>query len=126
MATKTPQRAKDLAYYMSLPYTYQVRPAENADGPYWAARVAEVPRISGGGDTPTAAIESVKTSLELWIEDAIEDGAEIPEPAPEAGFSGKFALRMPKALHRDVTARADREGVSLNAWINTVVAQHGT
>jgi antitoxin HicB len=50
-----------------------------------------------------------------WLEVALELGREIPEPVPENDdFSGRFVLRLPKSLHRDLADRAKRENVSLN------------
>ena len=49
-----------------------------------------------------------------------------PEPTPEArvsSYSGKLALRVPKSLHAQVAARARREGVSINQFIATTLAQ---
>src|SRR6478735_398708 len=37
--------------------------------------------------------------------------------AGEHSHSGRLLLRMPKQLHAELAARADREGVSLNQWI---------
>lgn len=37
--------------------------------------------------------------------------------AGEHSHSGRLLLRMPKALHAELAARSDREGVSLNQWI---------
>ncbi len=38
-------------------------------------------------------------------------------------FSGKFVVRVPKSLHRKLSELAEQEGVSLNQWINTVLAE---
>src|SRR3954469_12447166 len=37
--------------------------------------------------------------------------------AGEHSHSGRLLLRMPKALHAELAARSDRDGVSLNQWI---------
>ncbi len=37
--------------------------------------------------------------------------------AGEHSHSGRLLLRMPKQLHAELAARADRENVSLNQWI---------
>lgn len=117
---------KDVAYYLALPYRYEVYRSENADGPYFAARVVGIGGVSGMGATREEALASVERSFELWLDDAIADGLPIPEPTTEGEFSGQFRLRVPKAIHRDLTQRADQEGVSLNTWCASVLAQHGT
>jgi len=45
----------------------------------------------------------------------LEEGITIPEPVPKQDqFSGKFNLRIPLSLHRDLVKRAAKENVSLN------------
>ena len=49
---------------------------------------------------------------------ARELGYEIPEPESDLDeFSGKFTMRMPRSLHRQLTQVAMIEGVSLNQYI---------
>jgi antitoxin HicB len=57
-----------------------------------------------------------------WIEIALEDGRDIPEPRPEQDYSGKFVVRVLKSLHRRLVQRAEREGVSPNQFNNVVLA----
>jgi HicB family len=50
------------------------------------------------------------------------------EPAPErrkrgGSHSGRLLLRMPESLHADLARASERAGVSLNAYINDVLAQ---
>ena len=40
-----------------------------------------------------------------------------PLEAREPSHSGRLLLRMPRALHADLAARSDAEGVSLNQYI---------
>ena len=54
---------------------------------YWSDEdecyLAEVPELAGcmaHGDTPEDAAREIQTAMELWLECAIEDGDEIPEP----------------------------------------------
>ena len=51
----------------------------------------------------------------------LEHRLEIPEPL--AHYSGRVLLRMPKRIHRDAERRAAAEGVSLNQWLSTTIAQ---
>jgi hypothetical protein len=45
--------------------------------------------------------------------------ASNPDPLEAAAHShsGRLLLRMPRALHAELAARSDRDGVSLNQWI---------
>lgn len=50
-----------------------------------------------------------------WIQIALEIGRGIPVPVQEVEtFSGKFVLRLPKSLHKDLAKKAKEENVSLN------------
>ncbi len=48
--------------------------------------VPELPGCMADGKTPTEAVENAETIIQEWIETALEDGEEIPEPHL---FSGK-------------------------------------
>jgi antitoxin HicB len=52
-----------------------------------------------------------------------EDGSPIPIPRPQPSHSGQLRLRMPKSLHQAMAARADQEGVSLNALALTYLSR---
>ena len=114
---------KDVAYYLALPYRFEVYQESNDDGSYWVARVPELRWCAGDGATPEAAVACAKVSMEAWITSALEDGAEVPEPG--SGFPDKFTLRVSRTLHRDLVGRSEREGVSLNAWCAQVLAKYG-
>ena len=44
----------------------------------------------------------------------------------EVNYSGKMSLRMPKSLHKKVAKEAKKEGVSLNSYIVTCLAEQNT
>ena len=43
---------KELEYYTKLPYTVIVEQWDDGDGPYWVARVLELPHCLIHADTP--------------------------------------------------------------------------
>ena len=58
--------------------------------------------------------------LEQAFRDSIDDYLEFCAQRgekPDKPFSGRLMLRLPPALHRQVYARARRDGKSLNQWI---------
>ena len=112
---------------MGLPYSFRVYRDDADEGPYWAAEVIELKGCAGDGATADEAIASAKEHMASWLASAVSRGLEIPEPGrTKSGFSGKFVLRTTKSLHADLARRAEREGVSMNTWCVTVLAQHGT
>lgn len=111
---------KNLEYYMSLPYTIEmIYDPEDA----WFVRVKELPGCMSQGDDPNDAIEMIHDAMRGWLEVSLEDGDVIPEPAPDEEFSGKFVVRLPRSLHRQLVETAAREGVSLNQFVNVALAR---
>ena len=53
----------DLEYYANLPYTIMVEQWDDGKGPYWVARVAELPHCMIHGDTPEEAIKEIQEVL---------------------------------------------------------------
>lgn len=74
------------------------------------------------GDTPEEAMEMIQDALQGWLATALAQGFSIPEPRREDDYSGKFVVRMAKSLHRKLAQAAERDGVSLNQWINMTLA----
>jgi len=108
-----------LNYYMNLPYTIEF---QNDPEHGWYARVKELPGCMNQGETPEDALEAILDTMQGWLEIALEKGNPIPEPRPEEDYSGKFVVRVPKSLHRKLVEEAEKEGVSLNQYINVTLA----
>ena len=53
----------------------------------------------------------------------LEDGVPVPEPRKAEEYSGKFVVRVPRSLHRQLATVAERDGASLNTYVNTTLAQ---
>lgn len=103
---------KGFSYFTALPYRIELHPA--SEGGFVAA-IPDLPGCITQGDTKEEALQMLEDAKMAWIETALEEGIEIPEPVPnEDEFSGKFNLRIPRSLHRDLTRRAEKEKVSLN------------
>ena len=110
---------KDLAYYMSLPYQEVIQAAK--EGGY----VGYIPELKGcitQAETKAEIVEMLEDAKKCWIEGALEDGIDIPEPLAEDDFSGRFNLRIPKSLHHSLAISAKKEGVSLNQMAMYLIA----
>ncbi|MCM3746179.1 toxin-antitoxin system HicB family antitoxin [Paenibacillus pasadenensis] len=110
---------KDLAYYMALPYTLVIKEITDETGHYYFGSYLELDGCQSHGDTMAELVESIKEAKEDWLSVKLEFGDPIPEPVsgPDERYSGKFNLRLPKSLHRQLSETADLEGVSLNQYI---------
>jgi antitoxin HicB len=111
---------KTLSDYLSLPYTIEL---VREDDTTWFASVVELPGCMTEGDSAGDAVAMIQDAMAGWIELALADGREIPEPRSADEYSGKFVVRVPKSLHRDLVAAAQREEVSLNQLIATELAR---
>lgn len=100
--------------YMKLPYKVEVIPDIDEGG-----FVASYPELAGCiscGDTMESAIANLLDAKKAWLEAAIEDGVEIPEPENANTYSGQFKLRIPKSLHRTLAEHSKAEGISMNQY----------
>lgn len=102
--------------YRADEYLYSVAWSEE-DGVF-IGRVLEFPSLAAHGDSLEAALGEIKQVVTFVLQDLREGGEEFPEPFSKRRFSGKLNLRMPAHLHRQLSVEAEREGVSLNQWIN--------
>lgn len=112
---------KTIEYYLNLPYTRELIPEPEGG---WFARIKELPGCMSQGETPDEAMQMIEDAMCGWIEAELNCGSVIPEPRLEDDFSGKFVVRVPRSLHRELVERASSEGVSLNSWVNVALA-HG-
>lgn len=118
-----PQLAKTIEEYLQLPYTIEVV-RDEADGiTGWFARVVELPGCMTQADTFDELDEMIEDAMRAWIEAAQAKGMPIPEPQSTEVYSGKFVIRVPRSLHKDLVSAADRDGVSLNTFINVTLAR---
>lgn len=69
--------------------------------------------ISYEGET----VKKITACFESAVRDYLAHCEELGEE-PQKPLSGSFALRIPKALHRNISTLAESEGMSLNAWIS--------
>ncbi len=108
------------AEYLKLPYMRAVVPDE--DGTF-TAEILEFEGCIATGDTRDEAMNSLEDVALAWLEGMIASGQHIPAPLDHTGYSGKFVVRMPRSLHRKAAVAAEREGVSLNQFIVSGVAE---
>ena len=89
----------------------------------YIAKIPELPGCSAFGEGPEEAMKEVKVVAELWMKAAKEMGREIPQPVDEKRYSGRFALRLPPSLQRELDFDAKEEGISLNQLITYKLAR---
>jgi antitoxin HicB len=108
----------DVRRYLTLPYRIAVTRDEGDEETPWRAVVEELPGCEVRGSTPADAAARIPAALADWVTMAQADGREIPEPRDARNYSGRLLLRMSRSLHAELAQAADRDQVSLNAYIN--------
>ncbi|WP_327866118.1 type II toxin-antitoxin system HicB family antitoxin [Aneurinibacillus aneurinilyticus] len=108
---------KDVNYYLNLPYSVQIQHMNDESGQYYYAKVMELDGCHADGRTVEEAYKNLRVVMSDWIDIKLEHGDPIPEPVPEEEYSGKFVVRVPKSLHRQLAQMAAKEGISLNQYV---------
>ncbi len=108
------------AQELSKHYSYSVN--WSPEDEVYVATVVEWPSLAAHGDSPEGALRELRLVVATCITECEQDGEEYPEPLSERKFSGRFSLRIPPELHRQLTVIAAREGVSLNRLVATRLA----
>jgi predicted HicB family RNase H-like nuclease len=96
-------------------YYYQV--TWDDEDKIFIARVVEFPSLAAHGDSHLRAIEELKLVVQAVIEDLQENNEPLPQPLSTRAFSGRFNVRIPVSLHRQLAISAEQQGVSLNQLV---------
>jgi len=70
------------------------------------------------GKTPASLRKEFKNSLKVFLEVCEEKGIN-----PTRDYSGKFNLRIPSRLHREIAARATAADKSINQWVSEILKE---
>jgi len=93
-------------------YTYRVTWSEE-DGEY-VGLCAEFQSLSWLAPSPETALQGIRQVVADVVADMQASVEPVPEPLASKKFSGKFMVRVPPELHRQLSMEAAEAGVSLN------------
>lgn len=103
---------------MKNKYPYIVREVNEEEyGVKYFIEYIDFPGITGGGETLEEAIEIAKEGLEMYLDTLKSEGKLAPAPF-DSSSTGRITLRMSKSVHLAASEMSNREGISLNAFIN--------
>ncbi len=103
------------------PYTYRVSWSE--EDHEFVGTCAEFPSLSWLDSSPERALAGIRKVVAGCIRDMKKSGEALPEPISARTFSGKFMVRVPPQLHRQLATQAAESGVSLNRLIAHKLSQ---
>ena len=93
-------------------YTYRVTWSEEDEE--YVGLCVEFPGLSWLASAPEAALRGIRSVVADVVEDMNKQREPIPEPLASRSFSGKFMVRVPPNVHRELALEAAEAGVSLN------------
>ena len=93
-------------------YTYRVTWSE--DDAEYVGLCAEFPSLSWLAQTPEAALKGIRNVVSDAVTDLEKTNELVPKPIAGKHYSGKFVVRVPPDVHRELALEAAEAGVSLN------------
>lgn len=99
------------------PYTYRVTWSE--EDQEYVGLCAEFPSLSWLEGTHEKALAGIRKLVKDTIADLKKNKEPVPEPLSTRSYSGKFVVRVPPEVHRELTIKAAESGVSLNRLVSS-------
>ena len=93
-------------------YTYRVTWSE--DEREYVGLCAEFPSLSWLDKEPESALKGIREVVNSVVRDMTSTGEEVPQPLASKRYSGKFMVRVPPEVHRNLAIQASEARVSLN------------
>jgi predicted HicB family RNase H-like nuclease len=97
-------------------YTYRITWSE--DDQEYVGLCVEFPSLSWLAKTPEAALQGIRKVVDEAVTDMRNNGETPPAPISSRSYSGKFLVRVPPEVHRELAMKAAEEGVSLNRLVS--------
>ena len=97
-------------------YTYRITWSESDQE--HVGLCLEFPSLSWLAKTPEEALRGIRKVVSEVVSDMERNGETPPTPISSRSFSGKFVVRVPPEVHRELTMKAAEDKISLNRLIN--------
>ncbi len=102
-------------------YTYRV--TWSSEDEAFVGLCAEFPSLSWLADAPEDALKGIRKVVRSCIKDMEHGREDIPPAIATKNYSGKFVVRVPPDVHRNLAIKAAESGVSLNRIVTVKLAQ---
>ena len=104
---------------------YTCRVTWSEDDQEYVGLCAEFPSLSRLSSSPEAALRGIRAVVAEVVADMKKNQEPIPDPLASRKFSGKFMVRIPPDVHRELTVEAAEAGVSLNRLASAKLSRRG-
>ena len=99
------------------PYTYRV--SWSPEDQEYVGLCAEFPSLSWLAATHEKALSGIRKLAKDTVADLERNNEPVPEPLSTRSYSGKFVVRVPPEVHRELAVKAAESGVSLNRLVSS-------
>nr|WP_319394117.1 toxin-antitoxin system HicB family antitoxin [uncultured Desulfobacter sp.] len=98
-------------------YTYRV--TWSPEDEEYVGLCAEFPGLSWLAKSPESALKGIRKTVESVIKDMEDNNEKVPLPIASKNYSGKFMVRIPPEVHRNLAIQAAESGVSINRLVSS-------
>ena len=102
-------------------YTYRV--SWSVDDNEYVGSCVEFPSLSWLAKKPEAALHGIREVVNDIVADMQSTGETVPEPLATKKYSGRFMVRIPPELHRELALEAQEAGISLNRLTSDLLSR---
>ncbi|MFH1716744.1 MAG: toxin-antitoxin system HicB family antitoxin [Planctomycetota bacterium] len=102
-------------------YTYRVVWSDEDE--QFVGLCAEFPSLSWLASGPEEALKGILKVVKDAVKDMKANGESVPEAICQRRYSGKFMVRVPPEVHRQLALEAAEEDISLNRLISTKLSK---
>jgi predicted HicB family RNase H-like nuclease len=102
-------------------YTYRVTWSD--EDQEYVGLCAEFPSLSWLAATPEDSLKGIRKVVADVVSDMKKSGELVPVAIASRRFSGKFVIRIPPDVHRQLAVEAAEAGVSLNRLASSKLSQ---
>ena len=102
-------------------YTYRVMWSDEDEE--FVGLCTEFPSLSWLAASPEDALKGIRSVVRKCVKDLVSDGEEVPQVLAIKKYSGKFMVRVPPEVHRQLAMKAAEAGISLNRVVSAKLSQ---
>jgi len=101
-------------------YTYRVMWSEEDEE--FVGLCTEFPSLSWLAESQAEALTGICSVVANCVEDLVKQEEEVPSAISSREYSGKFMVRVPPEVHRNLVVEATEASVSLNRLASAKLA----
>ena len=99
-------------------YPVLLRKLTQAEGGGYLAEFPDLPGCMADGETPEEALKESQSALRSYLASIKAHGDKLPTPGESV-----WRQRAPKSLHKRLQVEAEREGVSFNTLVISMLSE---